>query len=434
MLRKLVIGAVAVASAAAGLVSGSAVGTPVASVAAVEVGCGQQPAFARGTAPGLATGNGLWAIAGGRLVSVGAGRSVQPAARAADSTIRHVAASDGFGTAYVVDRPGDDVLVTVTPQGTTRLPQRSEVTHPTWSPEGELAWATGTSISVRDADTGEVVQLRSPVPGGSVFSPVFLSARSLVAVVSAPTNDRVPEGERLGNLWATRIGGARWHRLTNFDAGDDRWVTVRTPVVHGDGIDFVRLAGRGSATRPPRFELWRFEHGAARRIARLGEERYLAGLLGDRLVWNVPDPLRARQTLAVDGPSGLRTIGCGAVMADPLDTVDPDRGVGRGVHVPARGAWPELETSSHGHAEEIAVIVGDFAASADAAAVAEAIRAEFPGSRVDVVDSTTAPLAIRPGVFGALLHLPSDADPTAALANFRGLLPEYASNSWIVTP
>ena len=434
MMRKLLIGMVSVAAAAAGLVSGSAVGTPPTVIRAMDIGCGPVPAFARGTAPGLAVGRGLWAAAGGRLVSLGAGRSFQPAGLAAGGTIRHVATSEGVGTAYVVDRSGGDVLITVTAEGTASLPQRSEVAHPAWSSDGDLAWATGTSIAVRDAHTGQVEHIRSPVPGGSVFSPVFLAPRRLVAVVSSPPNELVPEGERLGNLWATHVGGARWHRLTEFRADGDRWVTVRTPVVRGHGIDFVRVAGRGSAPRPPRFELWRFERGAARRVSSLDGERYLAGLLGERLVWNVPDPLRGRQMLAVEGRTGLRTIGCGAVAADPLDVVDPDRRPGRGIHVPARGDWPELEASSDGHGEEIAVIVGDFAVATEAEGVATAIRAEFPGSQVEVVDSTTAPLAIRPGVFGALLHLPNDADPTTALADFRRLLPQYAASSWIVTP
>jgi hypothetical protein len=53
---------------------------------------------------------------------------------------------------------------------------------------------------------------------------------------------------------------------------------------------------------------------------------------------------------------------------------------------------------------------------------------------VDVVDSEDAPFAIRPGVFGALLHLPDDSDASAAIATFRARLPAYTSNSWIVTP
>ncbi|MDH4113798.1 MAG: hypothetical protein OEV60_14160, partial [Actinomycetota bacterium] len=82
----------------------------------------------------------------------------------------------------------------------------------------------------------------------------------------------------------------------------------------------------------------------------------------------------------------------------------------------------------------IAVIVGDYATDSEVDPVVSSIRAAYPGSTVEVVDSTSAPLAIGPGVYGALLHLPPDADPTAALATFRGRLPEYSANSWIVTP
>jgi hypothetical protein len=121
-------------------------------------------------------------------------------------------------------------------------------------------------------------------------------------------------------------------------------------------------------------------------------------------------------------------------MADPPDVVDPDRGSGRGANVPPRADWPELDGSTVDHTEEVAVIVGDFATTAEAEIVAAAIRVAYPDAAIDVVDSSVAPLAIRPGVYGALLHLPIDADPTAALATFRERLPRYAANSWIVTP
>ena len=80
------------------------------------------------------------------------------------------------------------------------------------------------------------------------------------------------------------------------------------------------------------------------------------------------------------------------------------------------------------------MIVGDFPTAAEAEAVARVIGRAYPGSVVDVVDSGDAPLAIRPGVFGALLHLPDDVDASAAIAEFRATLPAYTSNSWIVTP
>lgn len=434
MMRKILISAVALASAVAGLVSGRAVGVPVASVSAVgPTGCDSVPGFAQAESARLAAADGLWAVAGGRLVSLSAGRSLQPTKAPAGSVVKHIAVSQGAGVAYVVDRTGDDDVVIVTPEGTRRLPQTTEVTHPAWSPRGDLAWATATSIAVLDAGTGRVQRMPAPVDGATVFSPVFLSARRVAAVVSLPPTAKVPEGERLGNLWVTRLGGQGWRRVTSFTAGTDRWVTVRTPIVHQGAVHFVKVVGRASATRQPRFELWKLDHGVARRVAQLSEERYLAGSRGSRLVWNVPDAATGRQIVALEGPEGLREIGCGSVMTEPLDVVDPDRRAGSG-HVPPRGDWPELAPSAPSQVEEIAVIVGDFATSAEAAQVADAIRLAFPSSRVDVVDSSIAPSAIKPGVFGALLHLPEDADPTAAMAEFRSKLPAFVSNSWIVTP
>ena len=435
MMRKLLISAVALTSAVAGLISGRAVGVPVASVSAVgPTECESVPTFTRAASARLAAADGLWAVAGGRLVSLSAGRSLQPTGAPAASVVKHVAVSRGAGLAYVVDREGDDDVVIVTPEGTRRLRETTEVTHPAWSPRGDLAWATGTSIAVLDAGTGRVRRLRAPVEGATVFSPVFLSARRLAAVVSLPPTPQVPEGERLGNLWVTRLGGQGWRRVTSFTAGADRWATVRTPIVHRGEVHFVKVAGRASATRQPRFELWKLDHGVARRVAHLPEERYLAGSRGSRLVWNLPDAASGSQIVAIEGSRGLHEIGCGAVMTDPIDVVDPDRSAGSGHNVPPRGDWPELAPSAPSHVEEIAVIVGDFATSAEAAQVAEAIRAAFPASQVDVVDSSIAPSAIKPGVFGALLHLSDDADPTIAMAEFRSKLPAFASNSWIVTP
>jgi hypothetical protein len=252
-------------------------------------------------------------------------------------------------------------------------------------------------------------------------------------VVSAPPDERVPEGERLGDLWAANIAGTRWHRLTHFHAGAVRWVTIRTPIAHAGVIDFVRVDAHASSTEAPTFELWRYEDGAAARVRRLDGERYLAGRLDGRLVWNRPDPTHGRHLLQVDRAGVVRTIGCGAVLVDPIDVVDPDRQAG-GSYVPLRRDRPAPSEASDANEGEVAVIVGDFPTAAEAEAVASEIRRAYPGSVVNVVDSGDAPLAIRPGVFGALLHLPDEADASAALAAFRAMLPAYTSNSWIVTP
>jgi hypothetical protein len=120
-------------------------------------------------------------------------------------------------------------------------------------------------------------------------------------------------------------------------------------------------------------------------------------------------------------------------MVDPIDVVDPDRRAG-GTYVPLRGDHTAPSGATGASDDEVAVIVGDFPTAAEAEAVARVIGRAYSGSIVDVVDSGDAPLAIRPGVFGALLHLPDDVDASAAIAEFRATLPAYTSNSWIVTP
>jgi hypothetical protein len=445
MMRRLLIAAVVMASSAAGLLAAWAGGSPVASVRAdPPPGCPSLPTFARG-APGLASGRGLWAVAGGRLVSVGAGRAVTGeglpsmgrsralATSTGHGTIKHAAVRPGVGTAYVIDRAGADIVVAMTREGRDVLPQASEASNPTWSASGRLAWSTGSAILVRDPVSGRIDELPAPVQGAHVFAPVFLSDRRIAAVVSPPTDDRVPEGEQLNDLWATDVAGTRWRRLTHFRAGGDEWVAVRTPIARAGGIDFVRIGARGSSTAAPRFELWRFAHGAASRVRRLAGERYLAGRLRGQLIWNRPDPSNNRFLLQIEQASGMRTIGCGAVLVDPIDVSDPDRRSG-GSYVPLREERPDLGTASGAGAEEVSVIVGDFQTVAEAEAVVREIRRDYPGSLVEVVENDDAPLAIRPGVFGALLHLPREADPSAAIAAFRAVLPAYSTNSWVVTP
>ena len=383
-------------------------------------------------------------MAGGQLVSVGAGRAVTGEGLASEgaprglaeslerSAIKHVAVRKGIGTAFVIDRAGDDDLVVVTSQGMEIVPQKAEVSHPTWSAGGRLAWSTGSAVVVRDPPTGELDKLPAPARGAAVFSPVFLSDRRIAAVVSAPPDDRVPEGEWLGDLWATHVSGRGWHRLTHFEAGADRWVTIRTRrprgrrrfragqcasiVDRGAQVRAVALRGRRGVTRATarRRAVSRW---SARRAARLEPPRSgprSTPTPGRRSGSRADDRVRRR-----DGRSGRR---------------GRPRPAGRGSYEPPRGDHPALAEATETRDDEIAVIVGDFPTAAEAEAVASVIGRAYPGSIVDVVDSRDAPLAIRPGVFGALLHLPDDADPSAAIAAFRATLPAYTSNSWIVTP
>src|SRR5207302_23725 len=91
----------------------------------------------------------------------------------------------------------------------------------------------------------------------------------------------VPEDEYLSNLWRYDLRTSRWVQVTHFSGGADRWTIVRTPFLASDGsIQFVRMSGRASADRAPRYQLWRRRGNVARRLRILPGEMYLAGLDG----------------------------------------------------------------------------------------------------------------------------------------------------------
>ncbi|MEO8424873.1 MAG: hypothetical protein ABI595_13310, partial [Actinomycetota bacterium] len=80
------------------------------------------------------------------------------------------------------------------------------------------------------------------------------------------------------------------------------------------------------------------------------------------------------------------------------------------------------------------ILVGDFASPEAADTAAQTIHAAFGETTpVEVVNSTTAPNIVRPGVWAAVMLLPEDADPLTVLADFRSRLPEYQDWSWVVS-
>ena len=194
MKRKLLIGAVALASVTAGLVTARANDTPVAAVRAQVAGCPAVPSLPARASRALATGRGLFAVAAGRIVDLDAGGAIPDLVAGTGETVRHVASAPGLGTAYVVDRPGGDSVVITTPQGTRVVREPGEATHPAWSPAGDLAWATGEGVTVVDHRSGHIARIEGPVRGGTVFSPVFASASRLVAVVASPPTATAPHG------------------------------------------------------------------------------------------------------------------------------------------------------------------------------------------------------------------------------------------------
>lgn len=338
--------------------------------------------------------------------------------------LRHVDSRPGTGTVYVNDVRGPDTVVVVGNEATERLRTAGEAFHPTLGPGGILAWSEDLRRLRVRFSPGEVVRaIAAPRGTRAVFSPLFVEG-SLVAVVEESVRG-VPHDTGLDNLYRVNPGTGRWRRLTDFEAGSDRWSAIRTPVVGRDDVVwFVRVSGRASATGGagrPAFELWRLVGEGARRVGRLPGEAYLAGALDGRLLWNVYRPDSSAWRLVLGGPDG-RSVGCGAAMTDPRSTPDPDLSA-TGSASAGPGEPAEAPAVQDG---TVGIVVGDF----DSRGEAEAVAGRIGGSS-RVIGHGGSPAAVGPERFAAAIPLAGDADTVEELAEFRARFPEYADRSWI---
>jgi hypothetical protein len=396
------------------------------------LGRGSEPAVAAHECPadvGVANGNvGVAAVQNGRLVGVAAA-TAQPSLPT--NAVARQVATNGGGAAYVQDRLGSDAIVLSTPDGSRVLPQSGEAYHPTWSVHGAVAWGVDDRLVVRSAAGQRTIP--GPEPGGIVFAPVFVG-RDVVAAVSAAPTTAVPEDEWSDDFWLLR--GARWHRLTAFAAGTDRWTAIRTPFLAADGsVEFVVVRGRGTEDRLPSFSLWRLRGMSVHRVMPLDGERYLAGYAGDGArLWNVPD--RATETWLIqrDTPNGLRTVGCGAVAVDPMDVTDPDR-TGHAASAPPARSSERVPPTDPGDPMEAALLIGDFPSQVAADVVAQQVTAAYAGSMpVDVVQGGKGSTIVQPDRWAVVVRLPATTDGSAELSALQATLPDYADHMWVVVP
>jgi len=410
MFRRFVLIGVtlAVASTAAPLLSQSG------EAGAPKIGCAGDAA-----APDFASGEGTIAIANRELVVIGSRRDGCLYQRAAldSGLLRHVAVESGQGTAFVEDRVGDDSLRIMTPGGTFTLSGDGEVTQPSWSPSGKLAWAVDMKrVEVWDADIEKIVTIGAPQAATAIFSPVFTRA-GVAAVLSEPVRGSGPdEDEVLNNLWRYDARDDSWDRVTSFTATPERWTAVRTPIVTDDGaVLFVRVSGRSDATAPPSFSLWRWRTGAATKVRDLPGEMFLAGMRGDRLMWNVYTPRCGDWELFVEGRTDLESLGCGATLVDPVNIKDPDLLVEEA----ERAASPETGDVP------VAVVVGDFRTMRRANAVARTV-----GVAARVITNEDAPLAVRPDAYAVAVPV-RDGTGTALLRQVRRTLPDLRNKVFL---
>jgi len=342
--------------------------------------------------------------------------------------MRHAASHPGMGTAYVNDVAGPDVLVVMRPTGVKTIEGRGELTHPAWTPSGQLAWAVNLSaVEVWSPATGARRLVPPPRGAAGIFSPVFITPSKLVAIVQEPVGQTHDDG--LNDLWRYDLDSSTWSRLTRFRADLDRWSVLRTPVVAPDGsVFFVRVSGRASTTELPSFELWVLREGRAWKLRDLPGEMYLAGILGGRVVWNVPDESTGEWRLVLEGARGAESLGCGAVSVDPVTEPDPDLLQARGkLDGPVDGE-PSEGPDTRETAQGLALLIGDFSSDSAARALGEDLR--IPGARV--VGHGDAPAAVQSEAWAVVVPIPSGTSPEQALAEFRARRPELAGGTWIV--
>ena len=383
---------------------------------------------ARSDVRGLAVGAGFAGADGGAILQTNAAGTelIVPPDRGR-GVVRHVASRAGVGTAYVRDRKGGDLVVSVTGRGVRRYSTHAEASQPSLSARGDLVWAERSGLRLVGAGARAPRPIAGPIPGGTTFSPLFASTTSIVAAVAPPPTAAVPEDEYLSNLWRYDLRSSRWVQVTHFSGGADRWTIVRTPFLAPDGsIQFVRMTGRASVDRAPHYQLWRLRGNAVRPLRVLPGEMYLAGFDGSARLWNVRVGATGAWLIGRERADGsLEDAGCGAVMVDPLDRADPD--VRSGGRAPAIGA-----TSLPDAASGDSILVGDFSSVAAADGASATIGAAF-GSTPSIVDARTQPAVVRPGVWAVLIPIAPGADAEAELARFRTAVPAFAGWSWIVS-
>jgi cell division septation protein DedD len=414
-------------------------------------------------------GGGIPAVVGGRSLVVvdGDGRreAFLPRATGAE-VVRDAASRPGTGIAFVLDRRGTDEVVIETGRDELRLAQPGEASDPSWSSDGRLVWSLGSRLRLWSPATSSTVDIAPPPGAIGVFSPVFATDDAVVSVVAEPEPGFTrTEDEGLDNLWRYDLRSHRWSRVTAFHASGEHWVAIRTPVEREDGsIEFVLVRGLATATRMPAFELWRVPAaGVASKVRELPREMYLAGAQDGRRIWNLYDQASGEWRLYAEASATtLVDLGCGAALVDPRSVPDPDMTPAWLDTLPAPTPTPTPTPTitptpsptvsptpsqtptptptaqptigpSPADGYIAGILVGDFATSDDADAAVADIRAAFGESApVEVVDSTTAPNIVRPGVWAAVLLLPAGVDPLAALTDFRARLPEYQGWSWVV--
>ena len=319
------------------------------------IGCDGRAGLRPGRDAGLATGRG--ALGRGRRhgssrstarpIRVGPRRGRRPVDRPPRSGFE-----PGVGTAYVVDRRRRRRW-SWSRTRTRSLPHSEERRGdaPGVVPRGRTRVGHGLGVAVlgarqlpRAAGSGSPIEgahgLLARVPLGDAGWPWWSRHRP---PPGAPKADgATTSGSRTSN------GG--WMAAADLlpASSGDRWMTVRTPIVHrGEAVASCASSDAASRRASPGSSCGARQRDGTRACARLPGERYLAGSRGPPLVWNVPDrgnrtPILASNVARPRDDRVRRGHGRSARCGRSRSAR------GRGANVPRHGDWPELDAADRG--------------------------------------------------------------------------------------
>ena len=439
MMRKLVIGLLAVASAAAGVVSGQAGGVAASPRCGPRAWSGARPCRRSRTSDGECRARGGPRPVGGRrragwsrrgrvasLPCVGAGRAPSGTSRPRPGSARRT-----WPTSPAPTRSSSSPRRA--PGGCGSRPRSRTRRGPVGRPrvgDRRRRRRAATPHRAHHAARGAAAGRHGVLAG----VPVAESARGRGLGAADPPRARGRDARpALGHAPRARIGGAGSPRSTP-PTTVGRRSARRSGSAGGCGS-----CGSTGGRRPrasPGSSCGAYDHGRVPRLSRLARRALPRGSRAGRLVWNVPDPAARSADARRRGAHGRpRTIGCGAVMADPLDAIDPDRRAGAGSAraasgrlARARGALARARRRDRGDRRRLR----DGRRGGGGRRPTSGRPIPAPASRWPTRQrrrSRSSPVSSGPCCIW-----PPTPTPTAALSDFRDRLPQYAPTSWIVTP
>ena len=341
--------------------------------------------------------------------------------------------SDGSAWVFVLDSTGSDSIVTGDAKDITTSRQiDGEARYPSLSPSGtQMAVSTDKGFVLFKDLRGEPRLVEPPVKDALIAESAWLDETLLITIVSERVVGVDPESDALDSLWVLDTRSGAWSRQTTETADQDNWTILRSIVISGDSVLFVRATGKASGSiNDISYELWKASIdvnrvvSAPRMMRTLPLDTYVVGQRGAEVIFNT---LRYKPNVhwefgTLDTGGNMAIEGCGAgrvtsVAADPDLLGDPNptpmtlpKGLGE---LPPPSGYLVLVRA------------------ADASTAADLQKQLGPNWRT--YSSDEAPWAVEPGQVVVATAAPAQIDPAEFLQQMQMAVPDFADR-FILSP